>query len=63
MNILILSSSSRYSDQCVGGAEVSLQLIAEKMALLDENIFLPLLVNQKFRDIEKRKSTVFMSTV
>jgi glycosyltransferase involved in cell wall biosynthesis len=39
MNILIYSSNSCYSGSPVGGAEVSLRLIAEKFAEMGENIF------------------------
>ena len=38
MNILFFSSYSQYADHPVGGAEISLQLIAEKMAKLKETV-------------------------
>jgi glycosyltransferase involved in cell wall biosynthesis len=38
MNILIYCRKSRYANKPVGGAEVSLQLIAEKLARLEDNV-------------------------
>jgi len=39
MNVLIVATYSRYSGKRVGGAEISLQLIAEKLAQCGERVF------------------------
>ncbi len=38
MNLLVYSSNSRYSNKCIGGAETSLELIAQKMVKEDADV-------------------------